>query len=181
MNGGLIPSRYAKALYKFAQEHGATGKVYEEMQHVVQAFETNAELSSTLSNPYVSAPDKGKLLLIAAGRDASDDFKGFVRLILDNKRESYAYEMALAYRDLYRRANGISIVKITSAMQLPENELTKLRKLIENSFPGRTLEFSERIDASIIGGFIVDVDHVRMDASISNEIEKLRLKLLSTK
>lgn len=181
MNGGLIPSRYAKALYKFAQEHAASGKVYEEMQHVVRAFETNAELSATLSNPYVSASDKGKLLLTAAGSDASDDFKGFVRLIIDNKRESYAYEMALAYRDLYRKANGVSIVRITTAIQLPEEELLKLRELIKNSFSDRTLEFSERIDSSIIGGFIVDVDHVRMDASISNEIEKLRLKLLSTK
>lgn len=181
MNGGLIPSRYAKALYKFALEHDNAPKVYEEMQHVVQAFESNADLGATLSNPYVSAADKSKLLLLAAGKDAGEDYKGFVRLIIDNKRESYAYEMALAYRDLYRKANGISTVKITTAIQLPEDELKKLRKLIEKAFPGRTLEFSERLDDSIIGGFIVDVDHVRMDASISNEIEKLRLTLLSTK
>ena len=81
--------------------------------------------------------------------------------------------------DSFYRISGIN----NETRQLIINNLTEEEQeyLIENSFPGRTLEFSERIDASIIGGFIVDVDHVRMDASISNEIEKLRLKLLSTK
>lgn len=180
MNGGLIPHRYAKALYKFALEHDSAQVVYNEMHSVVRAFEENPGLLKAL-NPSVSAADKSKLLITAAGSMVENDYKGFVRLIIDNKREVYAYEMALAYRDIYRKANHISTVRITTAMQLPDDEMAKLRALIAKSFPENKLEFTDRIDASIIGGFVIDVDQVRMDASISNEIENLRQKLFSTK
>ena len=94
-------------------------------------------------------------------------------------REDYAWQMALAYRDIYRRANRISQVRITTAAKLPDAEMGKIRSLVERSFPDTTLEFSDSIDASIIGGFVIDVDDARMDASVSNEIELLRLNLLS--
>lgn len=181
MNGGLIPFRYAKALYKFALEHGNTDAVYAEMQNVVRAFEQNPELQKALANPSVSNADKSKLLLTAAGPEAENDYKGFVRLIIDNRRETYAYEMALAYRDIYRKANNISSVKITTAAPMPKAEIEKLHELIKNSFPKRVLEFSSAIDENIIGGFVINVDQVMMDASISSEIENLRQKLLSTK
>ena len=181
MNAGLIPHRYAKALYKLAIEQNTTQKVYDEMLNVVRAFEENPSLQKVLLNPSVSNADKSKLLITAAGPDAGNDYKGFVRLIIDNKREEFAYEMALAYRDIYRNANNISKVTITTAMELPDDEMTKLKALILKSFPDRKLEFATKIETDIIGGFIIDVDQVRMDASISNEIETLRQKLLSTK
>lgn len=181
MNGGLIPHRYAKALYKFALSKGDEKLVYEEMKSVVSAFESNPDLSKVLANPFIGNDDKGRLLLSAAGAGVEDDYRGFVRLILANKREMYAYEMALAYRDIYRKANNISMVKITTAVALAEPELMKLRDLVQKAFAGRTLEYAYAVDPEIIGGFVIDVDSVRLDASISNEIEQLRLTLLSSK
>ena len=64
---------------------------------------------------------------------------------------------------------------------MEEPELAKIRDLVRSAFKDRNLEFSYVVDSSIIGGFVIDVDSVRMDASISNEIEKLRLTLLSSK
>ena len=34
-------------------------------------------------------------------------------------------------------------------------------------------------DPDIIGGFTVDIDNERLDASVKNELKQLRLKLLS--
>lgn len=93
----------------------------------------------------------------------------------------FAYSMALAYRDIYRKANSISMVRIITAINMEEPELAKIRDLVRSAFKDRNLEFSYVVDSSIIGGFVIDVDSVRMDASISNEIEKLRLTLLSSK
>lgn len=181
MNGGLIPRRYAKALYKFALEQGKDKQVYEEMKSVVKAFESDPGFTKVLANPFIGDTDKKKLLITAAGPEPGDSYKEFVRLILENKREMYAYEMALAYRDIYREANNISMVKISTAVQMPEAELFKLKDLVQKSFPGSTLEYSYCVDSDIIGGFVIDVDSVKMDVSISNELEQLRLTLLSSK
>ena len=179
MDNGLIPHRYAKALYKFAMEHGTAEKVYEEMKQVIASFQENPRLSKVLANPFVGNSEKSELLKAAAGDKVENDFLGFIRLILDKRREEYMLQMALAYRDIYRKANKISQVKIFTAVRLPEAEMERLRQLVSNSFKDTKLEFSEHINPEIIGGFIIDVDDTRMDASISNELEQLRLNLLS--
>ncbi len=180
MVSGLIPHRYAKALYKFALESNSTGSVYEEIKRVVESFQQNAYLEKVLSNPYVDASDKENVLLAAAGEKPGDDYRRFVKLILDHKREEFAYLMALAYRDIYRSENNISQVKIITAAGLPEAEMKKLREVVEKSFKDTTFEFTTAIDPQIIGGFVIDVDSTRMDASVSGELAQLRQNLLSS-
>lgn len=179
MNNGLIPFRYAKALYKYSLEKGNAEKVYNEMKTIVSSFEHNSELQKTLSNPYLSKDDKKELLLSAAGNEREDDYVGFVKLILESKREEYALQMALAYIDIYRKANNIAKVQIITAAELGKEEMDRLAELVQRSCKDTTLEFTYKVDPKIIGGFVVDVDSVRMDASISNEIEQLRLNLIS--
>ena len=178
MDNGLIPRRYAKALYKFALEKGETKRIYELSKRVVDAFKENPDLQKVLSNPFISDEDKEKLLLAAAG-EKDEIFDRFVLLILSQKRVEFANAMMLAYRDIYRRENNISQAKITTAVKLDEARMKKLRDLVKNAFKDSELEFSEAVDPSLIGGFKIDVDSVRMDASLSNELEQLRQTLLS--
>jgi ATP synthase F1, delta subunit len=178
MVNGLIPRRYAKALYKFAAGSDNTSRVYDEMKTVVAAFEANPGMQKVLANPFVPRADKESILVSAAGKDAENDYRGFVKLILDQHREEFALLMALAYRDLYRRKNNILQVRISTAAELDATEMEKIRSLVARSFKGSTLEFSYVVDPALIGGFIIDVDSVRMDASVSNELEQLRLNLL---
>jgi len=179
MSYGLIPMRYAKALYKFAAERDRTADVYGMMKNVIVAFEFNPELQKVMGNTFVPAADKKKLLLSAAGGDSEDIYAGFVDLVLRHRREEFAYSMALSYRDLYRKANNISQVVITSASELDDKEKVRMQQLVEKSFSGVTLEISYAVKPELIGGFVVDVDQTRLDASISNELEQLRQNLLS--
>ena len=178
MDNGLIPRRYAKALYKFALEKGETKKIYELSKRVVDAFAENPDLQKVLSNPFVSDDDKEKLLKAAAG-EKDEIFDQFILLILNQKRVEYARDMMLAYRDIYRKENNISRAKITTAVKLDEERMKKLRKLVSDAFKDTQIEFTEAVDPALIGGFVIDVDSVRMDASLSNELEQLRQTLLS--
>lgn len=179
MTDGLIPQRYAKALFKFASDRGDTSAVYDEMKRVAAAFDNNPALAKTLANPFVARADKEKLLLGAAGSDPGYEYRQFVRLILDHRREEYARLMALSYLAQYREVNDIREVVITTAAPMEDSEIDRLRDMVKHAFPKATLEFSYKTDPDIIGGFIVNVDSVSMNASISNEIEQLRQKLLS--
>lgn len=180
MNDGLIPQRYAKALYKLALDKKNTGQVYEEMKQVVASFEKASELQKVMTNPFVGRDRKEALLISAAGDKLEDDYRNFVRLVLSHNREEYAYRMALEYRRLYREENQIAQVVISTAAALPEAEMEKIRDVVRKAFPGYTLEFVSKVNPDLIGGFVVDVNSTRMDASISNELEQLRLKLLSS-
>ena len=178
MDNGLIPRRYAKALYKYALEKGETKRIYDLSKRVIDAFRENPDLQKVLSNPFINAEDKEKSLLLAAG-GKDEIFDQFVQLIITQKRVEFAYAMMLAYRDIYRKENHISQAKITTAVKLDKARMDKLRELVTKAFKDSVLEFSEAVDPDIIGGFKIDVDSVRMDASLSNELEQLRQTLLS--
>lgn len=178
MSEGLIPQRYAKALYKLAEEKGNTAEVYKEMKTLADSFAANPELQKVLSNPFVKREDKAKLLITAAGESVEDDYRSFVELILDKKRSEFAQLMALAYCNIYRKENNIATVRIITAANLSEDQLKKLREVVSKAFPTLKLEFSYSVNPDLIGGFVIDVEDQRLDASIKNEIEQLRLNLL---
>ena len=177
MDSGLIPHRYALALYKYAEESKSCAAVYAEMNNVIGAFRADSRLEKILSNPFVEAADKKKVLLAAAGKNPGNDFNRFVTLIIDHHREEFAYLMAIAYRDIYRKKNHIAEVTITTAASLPDSEINKLKSVVGNAFKGMSFEYVCKVDPSIIGGFVIDVDSTRMDASISSELEQLRQNL----
>lgn len=180
MNAGLIPQRYARALYKYALEKNNATEVYDEMKQVITSFENNPSLEKVMTNPFVKVADKEKLLISAAGDKVEDGYRRFVTLLLKHRREEFTYLIALAYRRIYREENHIAQVVITTATALPEEEIAKIRNIVVKAFKGYTLEFITRQNPDIIGGFVIDVDSTRMDASISNELEQLRQKLLSS-
>ena len=116
MNEGLVPRRYAKALYGFALEKGVAERVYTMMKNLTASFAANGGLQPTLANPYVGASDKEALLVTAAGADKTDSaFADFLKLLAENRRLDMARDIALAYIDIYRKANDIHEVKVTSA------------------------------------------------------------------
>lgn len=67
MDNGLIPYRYAKALYKYALEHGKTEDVYGISKLVIESFAQDPAMNKVLANPFVKNSDKEKILLTAAG------------------------------------------------------------------------------------------------------------------
>ncbi len=181
MDNGLIPYRYAKALYKYALEQGKTSELYDVAKAAIASFEKNPGLSKVMSNPFVSNADKEKLLLAAAGSGADAAYDRFIKLVIEHRREEFAYSMMLAYRDIYRKENHISQARIVTATNLDKALSDKLKALVTKSFQGTTLEFTESVNPDLIGGFVIDVDSVRMDASVSNELEQLRQTLLRSK
>lgn len=179
MNEGLIPNRYAKALFKFAQDSGNALQVYEQMRQLCENFVNVKTLQSTIDNPYMPMADKENILLTASGAKKGSDVDKFILMLIKNNRVNYFKSIAMAYQDIYRRANHISKVVITTATELPEQELSKVKSMVEEQEKGKTLEFTHLINPELIGGFTITIDSVRLDASIKNELKKLRLKLLS--
>lgn len=180
MNEGLIPNRYAKALYKYAREHGVAESIYEEMKRLDAAFKAHPEFSKVLGNPALSTADKVRVLTSAFGEKPGDYLLRFVQLVIKNRRETFVRAIGLAYQDIYRRANHIARVTIVTAAALNQEVLTRIGDLMKKQ-TDKTLEFVYEIDPTLIGGFILRVDSMQLDASVNSELKKLRLKLLNSK
>ncbi|MDE5572219.1 MAG: ATP synthase F1 subunit delta [Muribaculaceae bacterium] len=183
MNEGLIPRRYAKALYKVAVEKSTSADMYNNMSTLVTSFAGNSELEPTIANPFIKDEQKIKLLNIAAGDDGKTTgylFDDFLKLLVKNKRIDLIRAIALAYLDIYRKANNIFIVDVTSACQLNAEELERINKAVATQLPaGADIRLNTKIDPELIGGFVINLDNKQLDASVKNELKQLRLKLFT--
>lgn len=179
MDQGLIPKRYAKAIYEVASASGDQKELYAQMQRISAAFAAEPALNATLNNPFVAVADKVALINAAAGAKDDDALLGRIAgLLRQNGRLGMMRDIAAAYEDLYRKANKICRVTVTAAAPLPEAEETRLKDLIKHHLDGGTMEYTFRVDPDLIGGFTVSIENERLDASVKNELKQLRLKLL---
>lgn len=179
MNEGLIPRRYAKALYKVAIERNDTEKLYAIMQKLVETAAAQPSLCEAVSNPFVSVADKCTLLNTAAGSESEiSTFADFLKLLAQNKRLDMIFDIAREYVGLYRREKNIARVDVVSASELSEDEQARLKNIIQQHLNGGTMEFTSSVNPDLIGGFTVTVDNQRLDASVKNELKQLRLNLL---
>lgn len=182
MNEGLIPRRYAKALLAYARENDADGRLYSLMRQLELSFEATPGMQKAMMNPFVSIADKKALVTTAMGLGDNRDeiVDNFLTLLADRGRLNQIRAIALAYISLYREANNIYDVKVTSAAPLGQPELDRIRTLVGRHLgPGATLEFSDAVDPSLIGGFTISVGNERLDASIANDFKRLRQAMLS--
>ena len=75
--------------------------------------------------------------------------------------------------------HDIAKVEIVSATELPQQQSDAIVDIVRRLMPTTTLEVEHELDPDLIGGFTVKVGDMLLDASIKNELKKLRLKLLS--
>lgn len=179
MNDGLIPKRYAKALYKLAVENGDAEEIYELLKPMSRGLKGMDEVKRVLLNPHVPDADKGSLMMQLVGAKPGSSLDKFILLVIRNHRADFLRKIALSYIYLYRQEHNIAKVEIKSAAQLPQEQTDAIVGIVKKILGDVTLEVVQDIDPELIGGFTIKVGDVLLDASVKNELKKLRLKLLS--
>ncbi len=180
MNDGLIPRRYAKALYKLALETGETSQLYEQLKPLARGIKGLDSLKSALLDPEISDEQKGASMSRLIGAESGGSLDRFILLVIRRGRVEYLRKIALAYLELYRDENNIAKVEITTATEMPRQQIDDIVNVIRKQFgQDITLEVETAIDPSLIGGFAVKIGDLLLDASVKNELNKLRLELHS--
>ena len=168
--------RYARALIKSALSMKLEDQVYQEMQTLYQSYIDVPELRFTIDNPMLSKDKKLALLTTALGMNPTELSKKFLALVLKEDRESTLQFMAASYITLYRKQKNIIRGKLITATAVDSDTENKMRKMVEQRTQG-TVEFKTEVNPDIIGGFILEYDTYRMDASVKPKLNTLLTQL----
>jgi F-type H+-transporting ATPase subunit delta len=176
MDSGRISTRYAKAIYQFAASCGEESRLVDEMKSITAQFGKLPALKKTLENPTVSSAEKKLLLLSAAGSDVSGACRQALSLIVDNGRAGYMPAIALMYDKVYRREKRILQVNLTTVEPISGDAEQSLVSLITGD-TSEKVEFDTQFDAGLIGGFVLQIEDRQLDASVKNQLNRIRLEL----
>lgn len=179
MNDGLIPKRYAKALYKLAKENGDTQDIYELLKHISRGLKGLDEVKRVLLNPAIPAENKGRVMMQLIGAQPGSSLDKFILLVIKNNRTELLRKIALSYVQIYREEHNIAKIEITTATELPKEKIDSIVEVVKQRFGDLTFEIECKIDPELIGGFTVKVGDTLLNASVKNELNQLRLQLIS--
>lgn len=177
MDNGKISVRYARALFDQAVGEQCAAEVYSCLTRLTSNYSLAInQFNEVLSNPMVNDEEKRKLLLTAIGDPVHPCIVRFLEFLIAKKRENKVFLIALKYQEMYRKANNILRADVTTAMAVDDTTLEQIRAFVEQSFHC-SVDMHTKVDPTLIGGFTLDIEHERMDASVTGQLNKLKKEL----
>jgi F-type H+-transporting ATPase subunit delta len=176
MNGSRAAIRYAKSLLSLAQERSCADAVNNDCVFMAKTINDNKDLRLVLKSPIIKTDVKLSALNKIFGASINELSTQFLSLLANQSRTNILLMITEAYTELYKESRGIASAEIITAQALSEDIKTKISQLLAKS-QGKTIELSETVDTSLIGGYIVKVGDKQIDLSLSRKISDLKQRL----
>jgi F-type H+-transporting ATPase subunit delta len=166
---------YANALFEAAKEKGRLEPVRDDLHAFVEAVDEVPALRELLVNPQLDPRVRADALASVLG-DADELVRNFVLLVVEKGRADELDGIVEELDALVAAEEGILDVELTTAVELSEDEATKILGQIEQ-VSGRRLRASRKVEPALIGGFVLQAGSYRADASVRGRLERLRRDL----
>ena len=173
-----IAEVYARSLFEVAQENDKLDVIHDELDEFADAMSESRELQVFFFSPYFSTPEK-KDGLEKAVTGTEPILTNFLELLIEKHRMPEIFRIRREFEALWKRENRRIDVTVTSAIELDPAVVAKIGEEIERQTDQR-VELTSRVDEEILGGVVLQVGNMVLDASIRSRLEKLRKTVART-
>lgn len=177
MDQSKISVRYARALFSSGKEQGLLVQLYHDVRKIDALFRQSEELQLLLSNPVIRISKKSAIIQQIFRSHISDLALRFIIMVTENKREPRIPDICRNFIDMVRADQGIVPATVTTATPLSDSTVAIIRQNLESE-TRKTVELTEKINSSIIGGMILRIEDLQYDGSISGQLKKIKTALL---
>lgn len=168
---------YAEALFEAGRDKGKIDQLQEQLGQFADAVDADRELQIFLFSPYLSSNDKVEGLRRAV-TDAEPEFSNFLELLVEKGRMPEIFRIRREFDELWKKAHKRLDVTVTSAIELDAGVVGRIGEEVERQ-TGEKVELSSEVDGEILGGIVLRVGNMVLDASIATRLEKLRKSVAS--
>lgn len=175
-----IAEPYADALLELAKAKNIVDKVTTDISDLLTLFSSVPELSNYLGNPVISSDKKkGLLKNILDSRINSETLK-FLQFLVDRRRISYLEGIGDKFLELVWALEGIKVVKFQTVIPLSYKQEEELISKLKEFTGFKEIRLIKKIDRSILGGLILEVDSQVIDISLKGQLRQLSSNLESS-
>jgi ATP synthase F1 delta subunit len=167
-----IAEVYARSLFEVAKEHDVLDRVHEELGEFADALSDDRTLQVFLFSPYFSSQEKREGVRKVVS-DADERIVNFLELLAERHRMPALFRIRREFESLWAEEHQLLPVTVTSAVELDEGLAEEIGKRIQEQ-TGRKVELSSTVDPDVLGGLMVRVGNMVLDATVRNRLERLR-------
>lgn len=163
---------YAGALFDVAKEKGKLDAIGADLTQFADAVDADRDLQVFLFSPHFASAEKAEGL--RRGIDGADpELVNFFDLLIEKGRMTEIFRIRREFEQMWKQENKRIDVTVTSAVELDPAVVSKVGEEIERQ-TGQKVELASRVDDEILGGIVLQVGNMVLDASIRSRLEKLR-------
>jgi F-type H+-transporting ATPase subunit delta len=163
---------YSRALFEIAKERDVLDRVHDELGQFADALAEDRNLQVFLFSPYFSSEEKRDGIERIVD-DADERLVHFLQLLAERHRMPALFRIRRAFEAMWAEENRLLPVSVTSAVELDEGLVQEIGRRIEEQ-TGRRVELSANVDPNVLGGLMVRVGNMVLDATVRNRLEQLR-------
>jgi len=169
-------SRYVKSLLGLAVEKNALEQVHQDMLLFSKVCEENRPFVLMLNNPVIKHDKKREILNKIFGGKVNALTMAILDIITRKNREPLLPVIADLFHDAYNQVKGIGKAVVVTATPIDAKLRAEFEKMVNNIQKENKVELIEKIDPSMIGGFVLNVGDRQVDASIKSKLNTLKVK-----
>lgn len=170
-------ARYAAAVFDLGLESKSLESLEKDFNTLKAAFAASGDLREAAASPLIEPEEKAKALVAVADKlGLSTLGRNLVGVVARNGRAVELPAIAAAFAKRLAAHRNQSQVEIVSAAPLNNEEVNAILAGLKQSL-GRDVEAVTRVDASLLGGFIVRAGSRQFDASLKTKLQTLKLAL----
>lgn len=168
-----VAKEYGAALYMVAAESEQTDAFAKALSIIGKAFAENPDYPILLASPNIPMDERLGQIEQAFGGAVEQEVVSFLQLLCQ-KGHIHDFEAAAEeYRALWQAATRVCDAVVTSAVPLNETQQQKLLEKLEQT-SHRTVRAVYRVDPSVMGGVIVEMDGKVLDGSLRQRLREIK-------
>jgi F-type H+-transporting ATPase subunit delta len=163
---------YADARFEVAKANGKLDEVRDELGEFADAIGEDRDLQVFFFSPYFSSAEKREGISHAIS-GAEPELVNFLELLAEKHRMPAIFRIRSRFDEVWSGERTRLAVQLISAVELEKGIVDRVGKEIERQ-TGRTIDVESVVDENILGGLVLRVGNMVLDASIRHTLEKLR-------
>ncbi len=174
----LISKTYGDALFDVAIESNCVDSLLEEAKVVLSALRENPDFGKLMNHPKILKEEKLKVLEEVFKGRVSDDFTGFMSIIIKKDRFAEMDGIIEYFIAKVKEYKGIGVAFVSTPLPLKEEQKMTLEQKLIATTSYETMEMHYQADETLIGGMVIRIGDRVVDSSVSTQLEELKRQLL---
>lgn len=167
-----LAREYGEGLYALTEEEGISPDVLEQMLGLRTLFREQPDFCRLLSNMSLSKRERVAILDRVLRGQTHPYLLNFLKILCE-RGVLNEYEGCLAaFKTLYNQAHGIVEATVTTAVALDEGQRAHLAAKL-GQMTGKTVELTEKLNASLLGGVLLEMNGQRYDNTLKTRLEAI--------
>ncbi|MDR3240862.1 MAG: F0F1 ATP synthase subunit delta [Lactobacillaceae bacterium] len=173
----IIANRYATALFELSHDQNRDAEVLEELTQLKQVLQDNPDLVKVIVANNITETAKNEVLAILI-KDASELVQNLVKMTYDYRRFDLMIKIINDYEALVDESVGQITAEVKTAVELDANQVARLQEVIAKRFGAKSVVLNQSVDATLIGGVIVQANNQIVDGSLATKLAAIRQSIV---